>query len=214
MKKTLIILSLLLICLAGSAQTSFQNLESNYGTPALNEMSGSTISPLMVSNDEKQINRGDLIISGGASLYFRSYHYESEGFTSASKQIYLGIYPGVYFFVTDGLAIGASLTAGFGSGDGDFSYDLGIGPELRYYFDFGLFMKAKASYILNHYETAKYNSINIEPAIGYAIFLNPHVALEPCFFYNLNISNNDYPTSSSSSTTHLVGFEIGLSIFL
>jgi hypothetical protein len=214
MKQAILILTLLLICLTGNTQPAIRDTDNNSAIMMLNKSDNYPVSPLLVSNDEKQIKKGDLIVSGSASLYFSSYNSESGGVNSNTSGVHFGIYPGVLFFVSDGLAIGTSVTLGFASIEGNFSYNLGIGPEFRYYFDFGLFMKAKASYLLNHYETSRYNSINIEPAVGYAIFLNPHVALEPCFFYNLDLSYDKFGTTSTSSNSHFVGFEIGFSIFL
>jgi hypothetical protein len=216
MKKIVFTLMLLPLCLISIGQTSFQ--DSDPGNIALlkNSYVSEPVSlPQRVSNDAKAIKKGDLIVTGSASLNFRSNKTESGGFTSETKGINFGVYPGVYFFVADGFAIGTSLSAGFYSGDGTFSYNLGIGPELRYYFDFGLFVKAEASYLLNHYETGtKYNTINVETGVGYAIFLNPNVALEPSLFYNLNLGNNKYSNSETSTTAHMLGFKIGFSIFL
>jgi hypothetical protein len=170
--------------------------------------------PPSISNDEKQINRGDMIISGSASFYSRFSHYESGTTSSNSSGVHLGISPSLLFFVSDGLAIGARVSAGFSSSEGNFSYNIGLGPEFRYYFDFGLFIKAAASYDFNHSETYKYNSISVEPAIGYAIFLNPHVAIEPSFFYNLDLTNYDYTTSTSKYVNNYLGIQVGISIFL
>ncbi|MCX6334789.1 MAG: hypothetical protein NT092_10895 [Bacteroidia bacterium] len=214
MKKPLFALTLFMIGLAATAQTSYQDSEYSFGTFSLYKTYEKPVSPLLVSNDEKQIKKGDMILSGSASLYARANHYESGSTSSTTSGIHFGIYPSLLFFVSDGLAIGTSLTAGFSTSDGNFSYDLGLGPELRYYFNFGLFIKARASYEFEHYVSSTYNTFSVEPAIGYAIFLNPHVALEPCFFYNLNFSNYDYTSSTSSYINHVVGFEIGLSIFL
>jgi hypothetical protein len=214
MKRTFLLLTLLLFWLAGTAQLSFQDNYNYSSTSVLYKPVEPIAAPLSISNDEKQIKRGDIIISGSASFYTRFSHYESGSTNSNSSGVYLGINPSLLFFVSDGLALGTRVSAGFNSTEGNFGYYLGLGPELRYYFNFGLFIKAGASYDYNHNESYSYNSFNANPAIGYAIFLNPHVALEPCFFYNLNFGNYNYSTFTSSYVNHQVGIEIGISIFL
>lgn len=214
MKRTFFLLTILLICVAGSAQLSFQDNENNSATTLLFKPAEPITSPLSISNDEKQIKRGDLIISGSASFYSRFNHYESGTTTSNSSGVHFGINPTLLFFVSDGLAIGTRVSAGFSSTEGNFGYNIGLGPEFRYYFDFGLFIKAGASYDFNHNETYKYNSITVEPAIGYAIFVNPHVAIEPAFFYNLDLTNYDYTTFTSKNVNNYLGIQVGISIFL
>lgn len=214
MKKTFLLLTILLINLAGTAQLSFQDASNSSATSVLYKPAEPISTPLAISNDEKQINRGDLIISGNASFYSYFNHYESGSTTSNSSGVHFGLNPTFLFFLSDGLALGSRVSAGFSTSDGNFSYFVGLGPEFRYYFDFGLFMKLGASYDFNHSETYSYNTIEIEPAIGYAIFLNPHIALEPGFFYNLSLSNYDYPTFSSKYVNHHIGIQVGISIFL
>jgi hypothetical protein len=214
MKKTFLLLTILLISLAGTAQLSFQDNYNYSATSVLYKPIEPIATPLLISNDEKQINRGDLIINGSASFYSWFNHYESGTSSSNSSGVHFGISPRLLFFVSDGLAIGTRLTAGFSSSEGNFSYNIGLGPELRYYFDFGLFFEAGFSYDLNHSESYSYNSISVEPAIGYAIFLNPHVAIEPSFYYNLDLTNYDFTTSTSKYVYHYIGLQVGISIFL
>lgn len=214
MKRTFLLLTILLICLAGTAQLSFQD-DYNYSSTSVlyKPVEPITATP-SISNDEKQINRGDIIISGSASFYSRFSHYESGSSSSETSGVYFGINPSLLFFVSDGLAIGTRVSAGFSSSEGNFGYNLGLGPELRYYFDFGLFIKAGASYDFNHYESYTYNSISVEPAIGYAIFLNPHIAIEPAFFYNLDLTNYDYTTYTNKYVNNYLGIQVGITIFL
>jgi len=214
MKRTLLLLTILLFSLAGTAQLSFQDNYNYSSTSVLYKPVEPIAAPLSISNDEKQINRGDIIISGGASFYSWFNHYESGTLSSETSGVHFGINPSLLFFITDGLAIGTRVSAGFSSSEGNFSYNLGLGPELRYYFDFGLFIKAGASYDFNHNESYTYNSISVEPAIGYAIFLNPHVAIEPAFYYNLDLTNYDYTTSTTKYVNNYLGIQVGISIFL
>jgi len=153
MKRTFLLMAILLICLAGTAQLSFQDTDNYSTTSVLYKPVEPIATPPSISNDEKQINRGDMIISGSASFYSRFSHYESGTTSSNSSGVHLGISPSLLFFVSDGLAIGARVSAGFSSSEGNFSYNIGLGPELRYYFDFGLFIKAASSYDFNHSES-------------------------------------------------------------
>lgn len=212
MKRTFLILTILSISLAGTAQLSFQENDNYSSTSVLYKPLEPITLPAAISNDEKQINRGDIILGGSASFYSRFSHYESGTTTNNTSGVQFGISPSLLFFISDGLAIGTRLSAGFNSTEGNFSYNIGLGPELRYYFDFGLFIKAGVSYDLNHYESYKYNSITVEPAIGYAIFLNPHVAIEPSFFYNLDLIN--YDSSTTKYVNNYLGIQVGISIFL
>ncbi|MCU0461314.1 MAG: hypothetical protein MUF36_04770 [Bacteroidales bacterium] len=214
MKKTFLLLTILMISLSGTAQLSFQDAGNSSTTSVLYKPVEPISTPLAISNDEKQINRGDLIISGSASFYSWFNHFESGASSNNTSGVHFGLSPTFLFFLSDGLALGSRVSAGFSTTEGNFSYNIGLGPEFRYYFDFGLFMKLGASYDFNHSESYSYNTIEIEPAIGYAIFLNPHVALEPGFFYNLSLSNYDYSTSTSKYLNHNIGIQVGISIFL
>lgn len=214
MKKLLLFGLILLASLAGAAQASFQDADLDKVIRIPDKPVDYPLALLSVSNDEKQINKGDMIINGNVSFYSWFNHYESGTTSSSTSGVHFGINPTLLFFLSDGLALGSRVSAGFSTSEGNFSYFVGLGPEFRYYFDFGLFMKLGASYDLTHYETSSNHTIEVEPGIGYAIFLNPHVALEPGFFYNLSFSNYDYTTSTSKYINHNIGIHVGLSIFL
>jgi hypothetical protein len=186
----------------------------------VNDLTGNALDPVItspyaISVDEKPIKRGDMIIGGGASLGFDNQRYTSGTLTNIYNTFNFGVSPRVLFFIVDRLALGAHVNFGFGLTNNSFSYYTGIGPELRYYTNTGLFLKTGLSYLYSHYETFNLNSLNITPGIGFAIFLNNNIALEPILTYDLDLEfRNSEISSNSTNTTHHVGVGLGLTIFL
>jgi hypothetical protein len=95
---------------------------------------------------------------------------------------------------------------------------LGIGPELRYYFNNGLFLNAEVDYnhlhgISNTSNTANYFSF--KPGIGYSIFLNHKVSLEPCIFYEIADQKFKRDTFGDATIkTNTIMFDLTFNFFL
>jgi hypothetical protein len=167
----------------------------------------------LTSPDELPVSQGNMIISGSGSIDFTKNKYEYP-LVPADKisQFGINLYPSVSYFIIDNLAVGAGATVSFYSSEGEKGYRLGIGPEVRYYFDAGLLLKAEFNYIFSHNPSDKDNYFSIKPGVGYAFFLNSKVSLEPCVVYEF--SSRKFPADDYTIKTGRFGVEIALTIFL
>jgi hypothetical protein len=161
--------------------------------------------------------------SSGNMIIFGNMNFDYQKSTSTSpfsppttyKRTQIGIYPGIDFFVADNLAVGASAALGFNFSKGSTTTTIGLGPEVRYYFDMGLLLKLETSFVHSANKSYKDNYLVLKPGIGYAIFLNNKVALEPCLIYEMYRDKEKY-TSGNEYTykSGRFGLEVGLTIFL
>ena len=177
------------------------------------ENSGSAPQESQLSFDEDVTTQGNMIVGGSAWLGFDKYKYVTAGGKDSQFGLYLS--PTIAWFVVDYLAVGTSLDLGFNINSGDFSYSLGIGPLVKYYLDAGLFFSAQASINFDHYPSkTSYTSFSLKPGIGYAIFLNPKVALEPALTYEFNSTKYKGTMSDSKTRRNSLGIEVGFTVFL
>jgi hypothetical protein len=167
------------------------------------------------SQIEKPITKGNMILVGGASIQTNTVQniYDPTiltGFFSMSLN------PGFGYFIQDNLAIGVNLNINYYHSAYASYYGLGVGPSFRYYFKNGLFIKAE-SFIdfmgsnapnYGYSGTSKQTNFSLIPGLGYAIFLNQKVALEPCLSYMIQHTNDE------SFNTHNFLLELKFSIFL
>lgn len=246
MKKSLLILILLLFTIAGIAQQSVDVITLKNGSVIRGriieqndqlvkiyttnrsmvelkpgeiekmgkESSGSAPQESQLSFDEDVTTQGNMIVGGSAWLGYEKYKYKDDIRSLDDSEFALSLDPKVAWFVIDYLAVGADLSLGFTLNEGDFAYTLGIGPMVRYYFDFGLFLDAQGGIEYDHYPNEKYLNFYIKPGVGYAIFINPKVALEPEVTYLFHSSKHTLPGSESKAKTNRIGLEIGFTIFL
>jgi hypothetical protein len=177
------------------------------------ESSGSATQESQLSLDEDVTTQGNMILGGSAWLGYDRYKYITAGGKDSQFGLYLS--PKVAWFIVDYLAVGTSLNLGFNVNSGDFSYSLGIGPLVKYYLDAGLFFSAQGSINFDHYPNkTSYTSFTLKPGLGYAIFLNPKVALEPALTYEFAANKYKGTISDSKDRRNSVGIEVGLTIFL
>jgi hypothetical protein len=162
--------------------------------------------------DEWPVSKGNIILGGSGHLDYQKSKTESGLSSSEHSRFYIGLYPLIAYFIADNLALGATTTISLLTGEGSSSYSLGIGPEVRYYFDTGAILKAEVSYIFSHYPSDNEGYFSLKPGIGYAIFINPKVSIEPSLIYEFNSSKwRDSPSKTKNSR---IGIEVGFSIFL
>lgn len=160
------------------------------------------------SFDEDSFTEGNMIIAGSGYLMFDKDKGAPKGTLGVS------IDPTIAYFITDGLAVGASVPVSFSSTGGQKVYSFGIGPVIRYYTDYLAVFKLEGGYQFTHYPTAKSGAIYVKPAVGMAIFLNPKVCLEPSIFYQYASQKIKYDTYDNSAKNNAFGIEVGLTIFL
>lgn len=162
--------------------------------------------------EEAPTKEGNMIIGGSANIEFQKSKYEYPGYSDTYKDFTIGIYPLVDYFIADNLAIGGSVTLGLTTSSGKTNFNIGIGPEIRYYFDSGLLLKAETGIVYGSQNSDI--SFSIKPGVGYAIFLNSKVALEPCLIYQFSSEKLIFPSETDKNKSSRFGIEIGLVIFL
>jgi hypothetical protein len=244
MKKNLLILILLLFTIAGIAQQSVDVITLKNGSVIRGriieqndqlvkiyttnrsmvelkpgeiekmgkESSASAPKESQLSMDEDVTTQGNMIVGGSAWLGYEKYKNPAYGINRS--EFALSLDPRIAWFVIDYLAVGADMSLGFTLNKGDFAYTLGIGPIVRYYFDFGLFLDAHGGFEYDHYPNYKYLNFYIKPGVGYSIFLNPKVALEPEITYMFHSSKYKSGMTNYTGKTNRIGLEIGFTIFL
>lgn len=154
---------------------------------------------------DAQFNRGRLL--AGGSLGFSSQKTNDISTNSFSFQ------PNVGFFVVDNLAIGADLSISIFSFENGKTQSFSFDPFVRYYLKPGIFGEGSIGFgkvkIENDQIGSSDNSLfNWSVGVGYAWFLNDHVALEPVIRYqNSKFDDSDFSTSG-------LALQIGLQVYL
>jgi hypothetical protein len=162
--------------------------------------------------DEYPITQGNMIIGGSAGF---SFYRETPDGGSVYKNTNINLSPYLGYFIADNLSVGAGINFNLNKSSGSTGYSFGLGPDVRYYFDMGLLLKTQISYSFYHYASgSKDNTFYIKPGVGYTIFLNSKVALEPCLVYEFGFGKYHSSMSDFKYKTGQFGLEIGLTIFL
>src|SRR5690606_33126714 len=115
----------------------------------------------------------------------------------------------------------SSSTEKYDDNNKDIQNTLLVSPFARYYTPVGLFGEASVGLgnvnIIEQYEGEKdeYKTgvFGWSVGVGYAIFLNEHVSLEPSFSYNNIIGTSD-EDSKFKTKTGLFMIQVGFNIFL
>lgn len=140
-----------------------------------------------------QIEQGTIMLSGATSLDFTSNNEDAGDFSE-----FLIAAKGGYFFA-ENLAVGLNLSL-YKHSEADDAW-FGIGPFARYYFNGKIF--AGAGFVFEKAGEASASQIPLE--VGYAIFLNDAVAIEP----NLN-----YTLFGGDREGAAFGVNVGISVYL
>ena len=183
---------------------------------------------LLSISSSAQFNKGR-ILAGGSAGYNSTTSKSKFGSNSANtiaKSSEFSLTPQVGYIIIDNLAIGAGLDFSFISSKpeadiyDEMSTRLLFQPFVRYYIEPGIFFqgalglgsqKDKQSYQGTSQEQ-KYAATNWSLAVGYALFLNDRVALEPMIGYrNSNLKVKDSDTKYLDSGLFL---KIGLQVYL
>jgi len=138
----------------------------------------------------------------------------------------IGAQPTVGYFITSGLVAGMGI---------DFQYNIykegsdntrhtimrvGVSPFIRYYFLDGLFGVASYSYgvvkPLKNYGTSDQDFHSWRAGLGYAIFLNKHIAIEPILTYGSRTNTIEAGGVNSEGKVRINGlqFSVGFNFFL
>jgi len=162
-------------------------------------------------------DKGHFIIDG--SIFFSTNNSKSEqdGFNTKSNAFGFGISPKAAYFIADRLALGLETSFNytdneFTNTDGDKtssnSTAISAGPFFRYYLMNGIFGQASLGFGTSNSESNGFENksdfFRYQLGVGYAIFLNQHISLEPIISYRYNKN-----TSDSSFETINNGFTLG-----
>ena len=132
------------------------------------------------------------IMAGGTGQYSSS---KTKGSTAALTTLHVS--PQIGFFLREGLAVGAKVDyARFSSAN-----SLALAPYVRYFFLRKLYIQPALGFGVS----GNNNVTSFQTDLGYALFLNKSVALEPVAFFN-------YSTSSNFDQTGY-GLKIGLQVY-
>lgn len=177
------------------------------------------ISTGLLAQSDKPVEKGQLMLGGGGSFGYGTELSDSE---TTSGNMSISLYPSMGLFVSHGFALGVSPSIDFSTSFGDYTNtntSLGLDIFLVKYFDFGLFIRGSFGYdfgMINldpYYNAEKmiYHSVAFIPAVGYAFFLGPNVALEIAVNNKLNMEFRPEQTSTLRSRSY---FSAGFQIFL
>ena len=143
-----------------------------------------------------QVYKNTWMIGGSAG--FNNYHSKASGNTSSLLQIN----PLFGFFFADNFAVGAV----FGINNFGSLKSWSASPFVRYYLKY-LFTEVSYGLKRETIGDISDNSSVLKGSIGYAMFLNDNVALEPSLYYSQNFSGGK--TFGSN-----YGIQLGLQIYL
>jgi len=141
-------------------------------------------------NAQAQLDKNTMM--AGGSLTFNRYTPKNSNGTSST---WFSLNPDFGYFVADNFAVGAGFSFnGYGSGNNIVYFS----PYLRYY--------VKKFYLQSKFEYGRLNSqsnSNLSFDLGYALFLNDNVALEPAFYFSQNLNGQG----------NNIGFKMGFQIY-
>jgi len=165
--------------------------------------------------DEDSFAEGNMIIGGSGSIDYLKQKTIVDGNTTGEySRTGININPVFAYFISNGLAVGATLPLSLYSSKGDKTYSLGIGPVIKYYTDYLAVLKFEGAFMYSHAPNWKGGSFYMKPGIGMAFFLNPKVSFEPGLFYRLSTEKRKTDFSDTNYKTNSFGIELGLTIFL
>jgi outer membrane protein len=174
----------------------------------------------------KPTDKGNFIVDGSVNFSTNNSKSEQDGFNSSENNWYnIGINPKAAYFIADRLALG--LEASFGYSNNEFtdsngnkssgnSTSITVGPLLRYYLVNGIFGQASLGFGTNKGESDGFENKNdffsYQIGLGYAIFLNEHISIEPIISYNHHKSTNNQFNFETTNSGFMLG--AGFSIYL
>lgn len=170
-----------------------------------------------------QTDQGTFAVGGQVSFGFQNSSSEVDDNTTADVDINsVNISPSVGFFVIDQFVAGLSLNASRSNSDnGGFettSTAFSAGPFMKYYLEEGPFFQASMNIGKNR---LKNDGFDIDSdifgwtiGVGYAVFLNEWISLEPGVTYGRTVfKQNDVSIDTRTINKALV-FSAGFNIFL
>lgn len=182
---------------------------------------------LVCSGAYAQFNQGRILAGGSVSFQTQTVKSKVNGTTNTLGKITdIGFNPKVGFFVIDNLAagLGVDITSHTekeeGSSDKSTSSNFTVTPFVRYYLDPGVFFQGQVGFGTskqknengNTTTTTKNGVFDWALGVGYAYFLNDHVAIEPLIYYSMHTDKNN--DNDNKITYGGVGINVGLQVYL
>ena len=182
---------------------------------------------LICSGAFAQFNQGRMLVGGNVGFSATTNKVDFNNTTTTqSKSTTFSLTPQVGYFIIDKLAVGAGLNLtsvtdkADGSSDKDTQTSFSLVPMVRYYLDPGVFFQGQVGFGSASHKnvdgstttTVKAGLFSWGVGVGYAYFLNDHVAIEPMLMYGMDTQKNkDNDAKYIASTLSVnVGFQIYL----
>ena len=180
-----------------------------------------------LSGQSYPVDRGSLLIGGGASLTSSktTYPQGAGGGRSSQKSSYFSVRPSVQYFVVPGLALGGDVAIRRWNGG---RWSLGGGPALTYFFLkgerpwnlylSGSFHIGKTWEPNERYEDPKFHSYR--GALGTVFMVSKGVGIHTEAFYSVHEENEgwvepvDGPGWESKTEQNSYGLSVGISVFV
>ena len=166
----------------------------------------------LVAQNEKPINRGNILMGG--SIY-GGYSFSKQD-DESYNDIHFTLNPSVGYFIIDGLAIGIILSINYSKSFGEVEYSysyIGLETFIKYYFRNGLFINGNTGITFNFREITDYRGyqFQLRPGVGYAFFVNSKISIEPSVNYQFIFFHNDFTADARGNELY---FSIGFKMFL
>ncbi len=169
-----------------------------------------------------QFNKGRVLLGGSSSFSATTEKYKSGNTTTTqSRSTSFSFQPKAGYFFIDNFAAGLGLiidagSTKFESTNNKSSYtDFMVAPFVRYYLKPGIFFQGMYGLGSENYTSTSgaktsYNLSSWSLGVGYAWFLNDHVALEPLIGYQ----SYAYKTGGNKTIDAGLAISLGLQVYL
>jgi hypothetical protein len=153
-----------------------------------------------------QVCRKGTVMLGG-TVGFNNYKPDDE-----DSETFFRLNPNVCFFVTDNVALGGNLLFSTGS---DIT-EIGVGPYVRAYVYDKLFAVAEFSFLRQSFDGEGESFSRFGGGIGYSLFLNDVVAIEPILLFQTGdyILNSDLFSFADKDNLTRIGLNFSVQVFL
>jgi len=173
----------------------------------------------------KPTDKGHFIVDGSIFLSTNNSKSEQDGFNTKSNAFGFGISPKAAYFIADRFALG--LETSFNYTDNEFTNTNGdksssnitaisVGPFVRYYLMNGIFGQASLGFGTSNSESNGFENksdfFRYQLGVGYAIFLNQNISLEPIISYQYGKNTSDQSTFETTNNGFTLG--AGFTIYL
>ncbi len=172
---------------------------------------------------DKPIKKGNVILGGTGSIISNK-STVTDGGENYLKQFKINLNPTFDYFFIDNLALGGTINLGYSHQESVNSTNIGIGPNIKYYFKNGILLRSEALYLFTTSDVNKSHSFAFEAGVGYAFFVNSKVSIEPALLFNTTSDKTTIPERELAGFTipettidqkaKMLIFEIGFHVFL